>query len=1222
MAERRDAALGPSERRRRARPPRPDTRGQRGQQQQHSRDAGRDVNQNARPSSSGPLSSLRAALKRSTSNRAPSPAERHPHPPHRNSDTPDLSDFQTYYAREDYEGFYAPFELPPSYEEAVFGVLTTPDLQQGAQALQYEAISESRPRQRQALQPNQASRQIQADLPERHSPRREQARRPERAPRPSEAHVEEQQTSGRTHDSAVPRSGLVSIATQTASEDISEEERDLRRSSTATASAPPRPPPPRLTINPVIVTPLLPPPPAATSPRSPDHCLLDLPLEAEDHLSVLPATTIASQAPVASSLELLSARPVGDRGSVWLINFSEDSEATPPLVPTTSTVLASPALPPVVTSVPRPRPRPRPSVATRTLPESPSNITASPSLFPVSFDLEPVGTQTSTLRSSESKFTLYPSTSISIPVSLTLISESSTSPPVSRATLGFTASKLSSSTSNSESSASTLDSPTSGLGSLASSSRSRSTLESSASTLSYSTSTSESSTSPEPPILVTGVSFLQSSPPLTSSLSPRSTQSPARACPVPSPRHREVSRPPPRSPPSSATSPTSSPVSPSQTMSSDGVRSVADRAAFFAQQASSPSPKPVPRPRSQTRFGNGESRVGDAAPLKPKPNVRPKSCVLVLPPGDGTSINGGGAKGCREDDARRPSAPSSSVADAVSSFSAMASTNSCGRPLMPQGPKPMAVLPSKPLLPPKPGAKQAGSAVPAMQGGSIQDLYAVVNKRPAGTAAAAAAITQGGGAADLYAVVNKRSAGAAVAAAASMERPQVDPASWSDEERDDGASGGRKHGNNFASLHTSTRRTLEGYPISETPTLPLRKPTIIRPTASDVAKIPRKPSQFQASTRYGSSRSLDELGDNNRASESRASFTDDLSQCLKRPSTQKVPPKKPPPPRPSYLPGNTRGPARTDATPRGRSRERRGNDVNNENAEDQQGDLPPRPGPGHPLYNSYMLPMPHVLTRVENQAKAPNELSFKPYEVLPLVAEQDGVWLECRRGNRVGRVRRSLVNIVTPLDDDGGDDGRGSAPGNSPCAEVLYDFTAEEPGELSLAVGDTVRMLGREPGGEWLRGELRGKTGIFPACYVRVPVDVEDKDEISSGPRCLVRFTFEPGQEDELALEEGTVVALCARDPGGEWARGRLRDGREGLFPLDFVEILEDLPLIAGEEKPQVKALYDFFGEDVEELSFKTGDVLTILGAEGLEWLKGELNGKVGIFPKNYVTEI
>ncbi|CAN0204140.1 unnamed protein product [Lampetra fluviatilis] len=998
MAERRDAALGPSERRRRARPPRPDTRGQRGQQQHHSRDAERDVNQNARPSSSGPLSSLRAALKRSTSNRAPSPAERRPHPPHRNSDTPDLSDFQTYYSREDYEGFYAPFELPPSYEEAVFGVLPSPDLQQGAQALQYEAISESRPRQRQALQPNQASRQIQADLPEQHSPRREQARRPERAPRPSEAHVEEQQTSGRTHDSAVPRSGLVSIATQTASEDISEQERELRRSSTATASAPPRPPPPRLTIDPVVVTPLLPPPPAATSPRSPDHCLLDLPLEAEDHLGVLPATTVASQAPVASSLELLSARPT---------------------IP--GSCLPSP------------------------LPSSQGGLTTS----------------------------------------------SSSLPPI----IGII---------------------------------------------------------------------------------------------------------------------------------TDVVASIANSNNELG------------------RFGNGESRVGDAAPLKPKPNVRPKSCVLVLPPGDGTSINGGGAKGCREDDARRPSAPPSSVADAVSSFSAMASTNSCGRPLMPQGPKPMALLPSKPLPPPKPGAKQAGSAVPAMQGGGAADLYAVVNKRPAGTAAAAAAITQGGGAADLYAVVNKRpagtaaaaaaitqgggaadlyavvnkrSVGAAVAAAASMERPQVDPASWSDEEQDDSASGGTKH--DYASL----RKTLEGYSTSET--LPLRKPTIIRPTASDVAKVPRKPSQFQASTRYGSSRSLDELGDNNRASESRANFTDDLSQCLKRPSTQKVPPKKPPPPRPNYLPGNTRGPARTDAAPRGRSRERRGNDVNNDNSEDQQGDLPPRPGPGHPLYNTYMLPMPHVLTRVENQAKAPNELSFKPYEVLPLVAEQDGVWLECRRGDRVGRVRRSLVNIVTPLDDgDGGDDGRGSAPGNSPCAEVLFDFTAEGPGELSLAVGDTVRMLGREPGGEWLRGELRGKTGIFPACYVRVLVDVEDNDEISSGPRCLVRFAFEPGQEDELALEEGAVVALCARDPGGEWARGRLRDGREGLFPLDFVEILEDLPLGAGEEKPRVQALYDFVGQDVKELSFKTGDVLTILGAEDLEWLKGELNGKVGIFPKNYVTEI
>ncbi|EMD42812.1 BAR/SH3 domain containing protein [Entamoeba histolytica HM-1:IMSS-B] len=50
-----------------------------------------------------------------------------------------------------------------------------------------------------------------------------------------------------------------------------------------------------------------------------------------------------------------------------------------------------------------------------------------------------------------------------------------------------------------------------------------------------------------------------------------------------------------------------------------------------------------------------------------------------------------------------------------------------------------------------------------------------------------------------------------------------------------------------------------------------------------------------------------------------------------------------------------------------------------------------------------------------------------------------------------------------------------------------------------------------------------------------------------------------------------------------------------------------------------VTALYDYTAVDAGELSFKEGDVITVLEKSG-DWWSGELNGVKGIFPSNYVN--
>ena len=46
--------------------------------------------------------------------------------------------------------------------------------------------------------------------------------------------------------------------------------------------------------------------------------------------------------------------------------------------------------------------------------------------------------------------------------------------------------------------------------------------------------------------------------------------------------------------------------------------------------------------------------------------------------------------------------------------------------------------------------------------------------------------------------------------------------------------------------------------------------------------------------------------------------------------------------------------------------------------------------------------------------------------------------------------------------------------------------------------------------------------------------------------------------------------------------------------------------------------MYDFTARENSELSFKVGDIITVTSQDG-EWWKGEINGKKGEFPSNYV---
>ncbi|XP_075300393.1 unconventional myosin-If isoform X2 [Opisthocomus hoazin] len=85
----------------------------------------------------------------------------------------------------------------------------------------------------------------------------------------------------------------------------------------------------------------------------------------------------------------------------------------------------------------------------------------------------------------------------------------------------------------------------------------------------------------------------------------------------------------------------------------------------------------------------------------------------------------------------------------------------------------------------------------------------------------------------------------------------------------------------------------------------------------------------------------------------------------------------------------------------------------------------------------------------------------------------------------------------------------------------------------------------------------------------------------------------------------------------------------QGVAGMQRRRSLSQRPPPAGRPKPQPKAavprcraLYQYIGQDVDELSFNVGDIIDVLLEDISGWWKGRLHGKEGLFPGNYVQKI
>ncbi|KPP80342.1 SH3 domain-containing protein 19-like [Scleropages formosus] len=357
-----------------------------------------------------------------------------------------------------------------------------------------------------------------------------------------------------------------------------------------------------------------------------------------------------------------------------------------------------------------------------------------------------------------------------------------------------------------------------------------------------------------------------------------------------------------------------------------------------------------------------------------------------------------------------------------------------------------------------------------------------------------------------------------------------------------------------------------------------------------------------------------------------------------RPPPAKVGPGRPPPPKT----GATHRSSFQAGTSVSTSRQRQ-----SQRTSKQGPVLPPRPNPGHALYNKYTLGVPHGIAEFDYNGTNSGELSFQKNEVLLLLEQIDSNTFECQVGDTRGRVRKSYMKIITPLFNVSGDSDLEVRASTTVMFFTAYLYS-ESPEELALRVGDTVSNI-KEVDSEWYSGTCRGRTGFFPRNYVKV-LQVEREgaqghwksveNQINScvldiplgcatliGPRCVARFDFEGEHSDELTFSEGDVIQL-KKYVDEEWAEGEL-GSHAGIFPLNFVEVIEDLPAPPSQQFLPTKmtlpegewavTLYDFTAETDQELTLRQGDRVLVTERVDADWCSGKLHGREGLFPSAFV---
>lgn len=313
------------------------------------------------------------------------------------------------------------------------------------------------------------------------------------------------------------------------------------------------------------------------------------------------------------------------------------------------------------------------------------------------------------------------------------------------------------------------------------------------------------------------------------------------------------------------------------------------------------------------------------------------------------------------------------------------------------------------------------------------------------------------------------------------------------------------------------------------------------------------------------------------------------------------------------------------------------------------------------------------------QAQHDDELTISVGEVITNIRKEDGGWWEGQINGRRGLFPDNFVREIKK--DMKKDLLSNKAPekpmhdvssGNSLLSsetilrtnkrgerrrrrcQVAFSYLPQNDDELELKVGDIIEVVGEVEEG-WWEGVLNGKTGMFPSNFIKElsgesdELGISQDEQLSKSSLRETTGSESDGGDSSSTKSEGAngTVATAAIQPKkvkGVGFGDIFKDKPIKLRPRS-IEVENDfLPVekTIGKKLPPAtstpdpsktemdsrtktkdycKVVFPYEAQNDDELTIKEGDIVTLINKDCIDvgWWEGELNGRRGVFPDNFV---
>uniref|UniRef100_G3RV02 SH3 domain-containing kinase-binding protein 1 n=1 Tax=Gorilla gorilla gorilla TaxID=9595 RepID=G3RV02_GORGO len=320
-----------------------------------------------------------------------------------------------------------------------------------------------------------------------------------------------------------------------------------------------------------------------------------------------------------------------------------------------------------------------------------------------------------------------------------------------------------------------------------------------------------------------------------------------------------------------------------------------------------------------------------------------------------------------------------------------------------------------------------------------------------------------------------------------------------------------------------------------------------------------------------------------------------------------------------------------------------------------------------------------AIVEFDYQAQHDDELTISVGEIITNIRKEDGGWWEGQINGRRGLFPDNFVREIKkemkkdPLTNKAPEKPLHEVPsGNSLLSsetilrtnkrgerrrrrcQVAFSYLPQNDDELELKVGDIIEVVGEVEEG-WWEGVLNGKTGMFPSNFIKElsgesdELGISQDEQLSKSSLRETTGSESDGGDSSSTKSEGAngTVATAAIQPKkvkGVGFGDIFKDKPIKLRPRsievenDFLPVEKTigkkLPATTAtpdssktemdtrtKSKDYCKVIFPYEAQNDDELTIKEGDIVTLINKDCIDvgWWEGELNGRRGVFPDNFV---